>query len=34
MIKQLLDEVRQADLDEDSRERLREIYETSRTDSS
>jgi hypothetical protein len=29
MIKQLLDEVRQADLDEPSRERLREIYETS-----
>ncbi|MDP1819529.1 MAG: DUF2587 domain-containing protein [Acidimicrobiales bacterium] len=32
MIKQLLDEVRQADLDEASRERLREIYETSRTE--
>jgi hypothetical protein len=29
MIKQLLEEVRQADLDEPSRERLREIYETS-----
>jgi len=29
MIKQLLDEVRQADLDPASRERLREIYETS-----
>jgi hypothetical protein len=29
MIKQLLDEVRQAELDEPSRERLREIYETS-----
>jgi hypothetical protein len=29
MIKQLLDEVRQAELDEASRERLREIYETS-----
>jgi hypothetical protein len=29
MIKQLLDEVRQAELDEQSRERLREIYETS-----
>ena len=29
MIKQLLEEVRQADLDEASRERLREIYETS-----
>jgi hypothetical protein len=29
MIKQLLDEVRQATLDEPSRERLREIYETS-----
>ena len=29
MIKQLLEEVRQADLDESSRERLREIYETS-----
>lgn len=32
MIKQLLDEVRQADLDEASRERLREIYETSRAE--
>jgi hypothetical protein len=32
MIKQLLDEVRQADLDEASRERLAEIYETSRTE--
>jgi hypothetical protein len=29
MIKQLLEEVRQAELDEPSRERLREIYETS-----
>jgi hypothetical protein len=29
MIKQLLEEVRQSDLDEPSRERLREIYETS-----
>jgi hypothetical protein len=29
MIKQLLDEVRQAELDQPSRERLREIYETS-----
>jgi hypothetical protein len=29
MIKQLLEEVRQADLDEASRSRLREIYETS-----
>lgn len=29
MIRQLLDEVRQTDLDEPSRERLREIYETS-----
>jgi hypothetical protein len=29
MIKQLLDEVRQSDLDEPSRVRLREIYETS-----
>jgi hypothetical protein len=29
MIKQLLDEVRQAPLDEASRERLREIYDTS-----
>ncbi len=29
MIKQLLEEVRDADLDEPSRERLREIYETS-----
>ncbi|MGE3621655.1 MAG: bacterial proteasome activator family protein [Acidimicrobiia bacterium] len=29
MIKQLLDEVRQTELDEPSRERLREIYETS-----
>ena len=29
MIKLLLDEVRQSDLDEPSRERLREIYETS-----
>jgi hypothetical protein len=29
MIKQLLDEVRQSDLDEASRDRLREIYETS-----
>jgi hypothetical protein len=29
MIKQLLDEVRQAPLDEASRERMREIYETS-----
>ncbi|MGV3760267.1 MAG: bacterial proteasome activator family protein [Actinomycetota bacterium] len=29
MIKQLLEEVRQAELDEASRERLREIYETS-----
>ena len=29
MVKQLLDEVRQTDLDEPSRERLREIYETS-----
>ena len=29
MIKQLLEEVRQAQLDEPSRERLREIYETS-----
>jgi hypothetical protein len=32
MIKQLLEEVRQADLDEPSRERLREIYETSVTE--
>ena len=32
MIKQLLDEVRQAELDEASRERLREIYETSITE--
>ena len=30
MIKQLLEEVRAADLDEPSRERLREIYDTSR----
>lgn len=29
MIKQLLEEVRQSELDESSRERLREIYETS-----
>jgi hypothetical protein len=29
MIKLLLDEVRQSDLDEPSRDRLREIYETS-----
>jgi hypothetical protein len=29
MIKQLLDEVRQSELDEKSRQRLREIYETS-----
>lgn len=29
MVKQLLDEVRQTELDEASRERLREIYETS-----
>src|SRR5688572_18988684 len=29
MIKQLLEEVRQSELDEPSRERLREIYETS-----
>lgn len=29
MLKQLLDEVRQASLDESSRDRLREIYETS-----
>lgn len=29
MIKQLLEEVRQSDLDEPSRERLKEIYETS-----
>jgi hypothetical protein len=29
MIKQLLEEVRQSDLDEPSRERLREIYDTS-----
>jgi hypothetical protein len=32
MIKLLLDEVRQADLDEPSRDRLREIYETSVTE--
>jgi hypothetical protein len=32
MIKQLLEEVRQSDLDESSRERLREIYETSITE--
>jgi hypothetical protein len=32
MIKQLLEEVRQSDLDEPSRERLREIYETSRSE--
>ena len=32
MIKQLLDEVRQTELDEPSRERLREIYETSITE--
>ncbi len=32
MIKQLLEEVRQTDLDEPSRERLREIYETSITE--
>lgn len=32
MIKQLLEEVRQSDLDEPSRERLREIYETSITE--
>jgi hypothetical protein len=32
MIKQLLEEVRQADLDEPSRERLREIYDTSITE--
>jgi hypothetical protein len=32
MIKQLLDEVRQADLDEASRSRLKEIYETSVTE--
>ncbi|MGQ0434674.1 MAG: bacterial proteasome activator family protein [Microthrixaceae bacterium] len=32
MIKQLLEEVRQSDLDEPSRERLREIYETSVTE--
>jgi hypothetical protein len=32
MIKQLLEEVRAADLDEPSRERLREIYDTSRTE--
>src|SRR5687768_3762456 len=32
MIKQLLEEVRAADLDEPSRERLREIYETSITE--
>jgi hypothetical protein len=32
MIKQLLDEVRQAELDQPSRERLREIYETSVTE--
>jgi hypothetical protein len=32
MIKQLLEEVRQTELDEPSRERLREIYETSITE--
>ena len=32
MIKQLLEEVRAADLDEPSRERLREIYDTSRAE--
>ena len=32
MIKQLLEEVRQTDLDEPSRERLREIYDTSITE--
>ena len=32
MIKQLLEEVRQTDLDEPSRERLREIYDTSVTE--
>jgi hypothetical protein len=32
MIKQLLDEVRQAELDQPSRERLREIYEASVTE--
>jgi hypothetical protein len=32
MIKQLLEEVRQSELDEPSRERLREIYETSITE--
>ena len=32
MVKQLLEEVRSADLDEPSRERLREIYETSITE--
>jgi siroheme synthase (precorrin-2 oxidase/ferrochelatase) len=32
MIKQLLEEVRQSDLDEASRERLREIYDTSRSE--
>ena len=32
MIKQLLEEVRQSDLDEPSRDRLREIYETSVTE--
>jgi hypothetical protein len=32
MIKQLLEEVRQSELDESSRERLREIYETSVTE--
>jgi hypothetical protein len=32
MIKQLLEEVRAADLDEASRERLREIYDTSRAE--
>ena len=34
MIKQLLDEVHQTELDEPSRERLREIYETSVTSTS
>ena len=32
MIKQLLEEVRQTELDEPSRERLREIYDTSITE--